>query len=219
MHLYKYMPFRESFFSELMLRATPLHALNDPFEGLFNREQIKEMKVSISNVHGLTNYEESDEYNEEYDLNETIVHLQQEFNDLGVLSFTEDYTNPLMWTHYAKEHSGIVIELDFNQALFTNSNKTHAGRVCKFAHNTLFGYTEFPQKVRYRRKTPRFNRDDIFVSQNKYEYQYKKFQEAILLTKANDWIYEKEHRKRQSKLIYRLKKMLPVFEYLRQFLS
>lgn len=188
------MPLRELFFTEPMLRATPLRVLNDPFEGLFNREQVKQMNLSITKVHGQTEYEKIDDYDQDYAVDNTIGLLQEDLLDLGILSFTEDFTNQLMWSHYANEHRGVVVEFDFTQPLFTNSTKIHNGKLCKFPNTIYLGYNEYPQNVKYRRETPRFDRHDLFVPKDKHSYQYRKFEECILLTKSNDWIYEKEHR-------------------------
>src|SRR5271157_1622555 len=37
---------------------------------------------------------------------------------LGILSLTEDPTNKLMWSHYASQHFGVVVELDENHPWF-----------------------------------------------------------------------------------------------------
>lgn len=194
MHLYKYMKLREPFFTEPMIRATPLYSLNDPFEGLFNTNQLKAMNEAIEKVHGKSDYQTSDVYDEEHDLHEHAGLMQQDVDDLGVLSFTEDYTNPLMWAHYAEEHFGIVVEFNFSEPFFTNSAIKSDERTFKFGENSFLGVYEFPQKIMYRRELPRFNRPDMHVPKDKHDYLYRSFKKSILFTKSNDWIYEKEHR-------------------------
>ena len=39
-------------------------------------------------------------------------------NRIGIVSFTKDSTNPLMWAHYASQHRGFVIEFDEAHAFF-----------------------------------------------------------------------------------------------------
>lgn len=190
--LYKYMPLREDFFKNLMIRATPVNALNDPFEGHFYKEQVRDAnrnheeyyKKNGKNVHEM----------DESELNYSIGVIQSEFFDLGILSFTEDFNNPLMWAHYADEHKGMVVEFDFNEPFFMDSLKEINGRKSRFGRSPLGDYYEFPEKVEYRRVMPSFAREEDSSPDSMREFHWKKFNKTILFTKANDWIYEKEQR-------------------------
>lgn len=167
------MPLREEFFNDPLLRITPPYLLNDPFD-------TKPSNVAIERrLSSLTNGDCVSELNE--DLNNALkVNLLRCFNYLGIISVTEDPYNLLMWSHYASEHSGIVVEIDCESSPFDFQNQ-----ISRVSLNS-----GFPEKVRYSNLRPGkvFDEDainDIFD---------KKFIKSIALTKSNDWIYEKEYR-------------------------
>ena len=98
MIFYKYMTFREDFFKNFMIRATPANELNDPFELKFSKEQVRQ-------------YQEKREiFEDDYDIGETIGVIQSDYEDLGIISLSENYSNPVMWSHYAGEHTGVVVQ-------------------------------------------------------------------------------------------------------------
>ncbi len=97
---YKYMNFRESFFSNRLIRFTQPQYFNDPFEGTINkRELINELH--FQNTNGNLNH-----LIEFYKVNEVS------YGDIGILSLSKTSNNLLMWAHYANEHKGIVIEIN-----------------------------------------------------------------------------------------------------------
>lgn len=59
----------------------------------------------------------------DYYLRRMSSHIQdlvfEVFKDYGVLSLAEKWDCPLMWSHYADNHSGICIEYDMRQSEFT----------------------------------------------------------------------------------------------------
>lgn len=44
------MPLRKEFFENFFIRATPVFNLNDPYEGLFNKNQLLDLKKTIKNI-------------------------------------------------------------------------------------------------------------------------------------------------------------------------
>ncbi|MGC0119995.1 DUF2971 domain-containing protein [Pseudoalteromonas piscicida] len=190
--LYKYMPLRASFFDEPMIRATPALELNDPFECRFNDDQIKD---ADRNHREYCREKGKDVYDiDDYMLNDLAVTIQDGFTELGIISFTEDYNNPLMWAHYADEHRGLVVEFDFNKPFFMDSVTELNGRSSRFGESCLGDVFEFPEKVNYRREMPDFSRVELSTPDDMNEFHLKKFIRTILFTKSNDWIYEKEQR-------------------------
>lgn len=186
------MPLREEFFENLMLRATPFIALNDPFEGKFNDHQFRNANRDLdlfAEKQGYPVNELSD-----YELEGVMGAMETDFDNVGVLAFSEDFTNPLMWAHYADQHRGIVIELDYDKPLFQDSIRTLGNRKSRFGKNVLGDVYEFPEKVMYRREMPSFLRPGEVHPDTMYEYPWKKFLYALFFTKSNDWIYEKELR-------------------------
>ncbi|KZN14449.1 hypothetical protein OA79_06210 [Marinomonas sp. TW1] len=95
----------------------------------------------------------------------------------GVISLTESPDNLLMWSHYAEDHQGIVIELDIDQLdPFQLFNVAHIAT----SSDAMF------DKVNYRKKRPY---DGSFLATSVQEiakYYY--------LTKSDEWMYEKEWR-------------------------
>lgn len=190
--LYKYMPLREEFFDNFMIRATPVMALNDPFEGFFNEKQIEDadhQQREYFRALGRNVDEKHDGMIE--DLMGTV---QEDFFDLGILSFTEDHNNPLMWAHYANDHKGIVVEFNLSEPLFDDSIQYLDGKRNRFGKNYLGDVFEFPERVAYRRQLPSFDRPELSAPDSEHEYHWIKFNREILFTKSEDWIYEKEHR-------------------------
>lgn len=190
--LYKYMPLREEFFDNFMIRATPVMALNDPFEGFFNEKQIEDadhQQREYFRALGKNVIEKDDGMVE--DLMGTI---QADFFNLGILSFTEDHNNPLMWAHYANDHKGVVVEFNLSEPLFDDSIQYLNGKKNRFGKNYLGDIFEFPEKVVYRRQLPSFDRPELSAPDSEHEYHWIKFNREILFSKSEDWIYEKEQR-------------------------
>lgn len=175
-----------------MIRATPVSELNDPFEGKFNEKQIKDLFYRGGEAYkskGGT-VEELDDY----ELNEVMGVLHQDFSDLGVISFTEDYNNPLMWAHYADENRGIVVEFDFSEPFFEYSLKKIGNKRSRFGPSYLGDIFEFPEKVSYRRDMPSFSRLEKVDNEREWRDFLNLLNKSILYTKSDDWIYEKEQR-------------------------
>ena len=87
---------------------------------------------------------------------------------VGIFSLTEDPVHPLMWSHYASQHGGIVVEVDetnpwFNQKLAPSD---------EFRHLVKVAYTDDPHPRSWKQlKGP-----------------------DLLYTKYADWAYEREWR-------------------------
>ncbi|PSW79344.1 DUF2971 domain-containing protein [Photobacterium damselae] len=186
------MPMRASFFEDLMIRATPVIALNDPFEGAFSVQQIKDLDRNLTDFYQ-QNGKQTDKF-DDGELDDIAGVIQMDFFDLGIISLTEDYNNPLMWAHYADEHKGCVVEFDFSKPFFMDSIFESNGRPSRFGKDYLGHTYEYPEKVNYRRVMPDFSRKEQFVPEDLSEFHGKKFNRTILYTKSNDWIYEKEQR-------------------------
>jgi hypothetical protein len=91
---------------------------------------------------------------------------------LGVLCFSRNANEPLMWAHYADSHRGLLIEFDESHPTFSRRQGGHDD----------FGY---PRPVSYSNVRPELNihaldADQVF--------------ETFALTKAEQWKYEEEVR-------------------------
>ncbi len=147
------MPLREEFFVNYCLRASQRGVLNDPFE--LSPAQDLVDKVLLEGL-GEDFFEQAEQFA-----------TDGNFNEVGVISFTENYNNLLMWSHYAQEHKGIVVEFDFDKLDYFFSHKL-----------SMKGSVE---RVLYNRERFSPLQTEVCVKD-------------LLLTKSDDWIYEKEHR-------------------------
>lgn len=162
----------------LTLRLSSPSTLNDPFEGMLN-ENVKERLLNIAKPEdlGMHGYEHFFDKNM---INQFIKNkIQNLINRYGVVSLSETPINLLMWAHYANEHQGICI--GFKPDLFDSLNKKE---------KSLYGIESYhPQKVNYDSIRPQ-NIEDEPESASEIREQARN----QLLTKSNDWMYEKEHR-------------------------
>lgn len=174
--LYKYMPFRPEFFDNFLVRCSQRAALNDPFEMLPNLEYMVSMECDVFGKPSGRFGETKEEVRQYFQNNFTDhvrhhVALSRETRDLGVISLTETRDNLLMWSHYADQHQGMVIEYDLHHPFFTD----------------LDGKTERLARVLYRKQRSRDLYSDSSNSGLVDLY-------GILFEKSDEWIYEKEHR-------------------------
>lgn len=101
-----------------------------------------------------------------------IVYVQQKAQ-IGILCFSVNPKNILMWSHYANGHKGIVYE--FKPDLFSNS-KTHS-------------FHAFPFKVNY----PCDRSYELLTYTLAGKEREKQFVKELTI-KAKDWAYEGEYR-------------------------
>ncbi|MFQ3248154.1 MAG: hypothetical protein ACI9SP_004814 [Arenicella sp.] len=167
--LYKYTPHIESFIERPMLRCTLASQLNDPFELRPSNELFEEFN-NAKNSGPINIFSEAD--------------LLLGFNYKGVISLSESKTNLLMWSHYANEHSGGVIEFSFDIKLENN----------QILQRGLFKNIADSQYI-FNRVKYVFERSEI---NSTTEYSKTARTSDLLpslgFCKADPWSYEKEHR-------------------------
>jgi len=176
------MPFREDFFDNFLLRATPVYDLNDPFEGAVTFDHIKDENDILNKFFNLTE-------EQSYLLNDFLGSTQMDLHDFGIISLTEDPLNPIMWSHYADNHKGFVIQLDVSNSFFDGANKN-----IKFKEDIFGLVSDIPKSVRYSRHRKLFLFPEEIHPNKKYEFPHKKLYQHLMYTKSNDWMYEKEYR-------------------------
>ncbi len=135
MKLYKYVcPGRINILTNGTIRFTQPLAWNDPFElrPFYKDDKAKEPIVQFAKFTKIMrHFEQTGEVLvkeiEEFEKERKRVtkdDIYRFINDNVVgLSLTEDKENLLMWSHYAKEHSGFVIELDTEDDFFKSKDK------------------------------------------------------------------------------------------------
>ncbi|MBY5945608.1 DUF2971 domain-containing protein [Photobacterium rosenbergii] len=103
MKLYKYMSEAAglAFLKEPALRLTPGHCLNDPFECKVT-EKSKSALRQLLGEHSSTNAAQD----------VFMANFENFLNSHGIISLSDNHEELLMWSHYADEHRGIVIEFE-----------------------------------------------------------------------------------------------------------
>lgn len=168
--LYKYTPHIESFVKNPMLRCTPAYELNDPFELQPNQQT-------------LDNF--SNNYSGSYLPSDIPSLIKNHTSSAGVISLSETKSNLLMWSHYANEHRGAVIEFTFDVQFDKDSKLLQRGFL-----STAFDNKYLFNRVKYRLEREPDN--DFFLTPG-YGL-LSELKEHLSFTKAEAWSYEKEHR-------------------------
>lgn len=174
--LYKYMPFREVFFENFLVRCSQRPALNDPFEMLPGLEYMVALECDVAGRPS-GSFGETKEEVRQFFQDKLTSHVRQhvaltrDTSGLGVISLTETRDNLLMWSHYADQHRGMVVEYDLHHEFFTK----------------LDGKSERLARVLYRKQRSKDLYPDLTSAELVDLY-------GILFEKSDEWIYEKEHR-------------------------
>lgn len=183
MRLYKYLSKPRTILNDGYIRATQLSCLNDPFEAKYCKTGLEKLCLA----HNI-------------DYKDSLAHITNEINKVGVISLTEAKDNLLMWAHYADEHRGVAIGLDVYEDPYVR------GQICIFEnlidrpnpYACFDGFDVFSsgrvKPVRYR-KQPKFRVDAFDLD---FEHLDMTQGEALLyevfFNKSDEWSYEKEHR-------------------------
>lgn len=154
------MPLRKEFFDNFLIRGSQKYALNDPFE----------LRPSSNEGEKLL--------------------TESSYFDYAVISLSETNNNLLMWSHYADQHKGIIIELNLDHKLFSDYSSFP---VTKYDENLDAEVLDIEEIER---------RDEINagkvqrVRYNALRPSYTEFDNILehFLVKSDEWIYEKEHR-------------------------
>ncbi|ENM3936739.1 DUF2971 domain-containing protein [Vibrio cholerae] len=191
MILYKYLPsMRIDVIENLHIRFTQLSSLNDPFEmyHCFDSSEIIEdvFNQAVNKAHELWFSLSDKEKLEEYDSYQNCLNklnnrhsnaeenmsmtknLSDELNDkIGILSLSECFSNPLMWSHYADQYRGFVIGFNSDHEWFKRPD--------------AFGDPTEIIKVKYLEKKSVISPNSASINQ-------------ILGEKSKHWECEKEYR-------------------------
>lgn len=163
---------------KIQLRISSPCTLNDPFEEIINENVIQRLK-EIAKPSDVGMKYISQHFGDEITNGFVKNKIDNLITEYGIVSFSETPRNMLMWAHYADEHQGLCI--GFKENLFESmSNKITT-------HFKVESYT--PLKVSYDSIRPQ-NIDETLDTQDELWTQARR----QLLTKSDDWIYEKEHR-------------------------
>lgn len=102
-----------NFFEEGFIRLSQPSALNDPFEASFCKKSLDELADHFDN---------SKSWDPEFGELSFSDYVQLRMHHIGIISFTENKENLLMWAHYANEHRGVVAGIGCfeNGSIFKN---------------------------------------------------------------------------------------------------
>lgn len=177
--LYKYVKNPDRLLQEGYIRATQLSALNDPFEGNYDREGLEALNLELEYAHSI-----------DIDLCNLV---ESGINTIGVVCLTESRDNLLMWSHYADEHRGCVVGFRVNS--FVNEPFfdffEHLEKLPVYFLNLPSPFDGSFQPVNYR-KQPRYRIDSLEVDYSNFNNEQILYE--IFQRKSDEWIYEKEHR-------------------------
>ncbi|WP_120366764.1 DUF2971 domain-containing protein [Acinetobacter cumulans] len=98
---------------------------------------------------------------------------------VAVTCFSTDPLNILMWSHYADNHKGFLVEFKFPKEYF---------------HASFLHLKNFPLPVRYTDEFPSIKLEWDFVKSRHNSSIWVNFSNKMLLTKAKCWGYENEFR-------------------------
>lgn len=140
-YIYKYMPYRKEFFENFLLRISQKKALNDPFEIEPSLDWWADLCLQTENYRFGKTKQEIRDYLKKQPNFSTWKHLGTSlFKREGIISFTKEENNILMWAHYADSHKGILVAFDsshdFFHKTFTNQSKFSVGKLTEVKYRT-----------------------------------------------------------------------------------
>ncbi|WP_338562189.1 DUF2971 domain-containing protein [Acinetobacter sp. KS-LM10] len=175
-----------NFFEEGFIRLSQLSALNDPFEAAFCEKSLDEL---------VGNFDDSESWDPEFGRISYSKYVQLRMNNVGVISFSENKENLLMWAHYANEHKGMVAGVSYfkDRSIFENLFKA-TSYISSTMGEEWSLFNGVPKPVCYR-KGMRYRND-------KFDYDYSNIAAEgadrilyeVFLQKSDEWIYEQEYR-------------------------
>jgi hypothetical protein len=101
----------------------------------------------------------------------------------GVLSLTENPAHPLMWSHYANNHSGLILAFDETHQFFKSPRYDEPDDMGS------------PRRVKYSSQRPTFNPlVDLSIIDNMTDQDAIRWMDGMFFTKSQEWEYESEWR-------------------------
>lgn len=182
--LYKYYPANENSLKSLSSKGfwcTSPYKQNDPNDCL-NLMNLKfgEEELSIFNDHiRKTNNELMIKLlsNTNLSFSDEVLGIRNRIlNSLCVSCFSEDNTNTVMWTHYASNHTGFVLEVEFTHEYEERAMLTPVKYIDTLPKIDIFGLADF------------------IISEEEDKSLFIRSLLHDLSVKSPDWSYEKEWR-------------------------
>lgn len=169
MILYKYMKVEHAkkMLEDKTIQMSRLSSFNDPFEGraCLTYDPADETRYICSRENVLLNF-----------------HDQEAF----AFCLTRSPLNPVMWSHYADQHKGVVMGIEVNIPFFTSADEC----VLPVQHGSII-YTKTKPFHDY--PMPGTEVADLACPQ-RYEPENLERLQRLFLYKSSDWAYEEEVR-------------------------
>lgn len=171
MILYKFRPinkFTEDLVKDGSLWFSRMSDLNDPFEGdfTFSQKYIDENFIKHSTLPQQGNFEYHKALAESF--------RERKRSHLFIMSLTEKLADTVMWSHYADNHAGLVVGIEFaetNEEQFPEADVQFIKRNDSYIHDVAY------------------NSSPVVIDDNSLE-EFSK----IFLRKSEQWAYEAEKR-------------------------
>lgn len=141
--------------------------LNDPFEGMFEKDFLYQQVEGVFKIFG--KHMKSQE--SKNSLKESIENMLSFVDKCGIYSLSKTPLEELLWAHYADSHRGFCIEYDLEKLVKFEKEDFH----------------KIP--VSYEKKPQKLTIDDMLSKQGATPFLSK-----ILGNKSKPWAYEKELR-------------------------
>lgn len=174
-------------FSDGYIRLSQPAALNDPFEASFCSYSLDEL---------VKNFDDEMAHDPEFGNLSFSQYVEMRKNNIGIISFSENKENLLMWAHYANEHKGLILGVNSDiDSIPLFDNLYRADSLINSSWSEEYSpFNGVPKPVMYR-KGLRYRND-------KFDYDYSSIDAEgadrilyeIFMQKSDEWIYEQEHR-------------------------
>ncbi len=183
MKLYKYTPHNKCYKYDIIKKCELWFAkfseLNDPVDSNlayrkeYSDDEIKTALEYFAKIDKMDKKAVLQHFSEK----SNFIFFRERYADIlkekiGVLCLSQNPKNILMWSHYANAHKGIVYEFETKDL---------------FSHAKYKGFSNAPDKMDYVSEYE-------LLSYAVIDDELTKQCEMELLTKAQDWAYEKEYR-------------------------
>lgn len=187
MQLFKYDSETRDLFTDGFIRLSQLSVLNDPFEASFCPSSLDKLASNFDDETTLGFGGEEIAYS---------AYAKKHLNDVGVICFSENKENLLMWSHYANDHKGIavgIVYLPSIGSIFENLKPVSVQSSTSFSEN----WSPFDGSLK-----PVSYRKGLRYKNDMFDYDYSNIIAEggdrtlyeIFMQKSEEWIYEQEHR-------------------------
>lgn len=142
--------------------------LNDPCEGLVSSDILLQQIDLTAGLLGKGSKNIADSVD---NVKQSLNDLIEKKDSVGVYSLSKNFTDELLWAHYADRHEGFCIEYDLDTLIY-------------FGRNDYFNFD-----VTYSDHPPKLSIDDMLKIDDKVSFIKK-----LIGVKSKKWAYEKETR-------------------------